>query len=93
MSHHTVHFKLSKHQMIKLAHANKHNTDVSLQLSKSNVQHSGIPLELTSHECNMLMHTPGKHNIHISASRVKKRWFSSSCNCCNSNYCKCNFEV
>jgi len=72
---HTVHFKLSKHQMIKLAHAHKHNTDVSLQLSKSNVQHSGIPLELTTHEYNTLMHTPGKHNIHISASRVKKGGF------------------
>jgi len=54
---HTVHFKLSKHQMIKLAHAHKH---VSLQLSKSNVHHSGgIPLELTTHEYNTLMHTPG----------------------------------
>jgi len=61
--------------MIKLAHAHKHNTDVSLQLSKSNVQHSGIPLELTSHEYNTLMHYPGKHNIHISASRVKKGGF------------------
>jgi len=87
MSHHTVHFKLSKHQMIKLAHAHKHNTDVSLQLSKSYVQHSGIPLELTSNEYNTLMHNPGKHNIHISASRVKKRWFSSSSNCCNTHYC------
>jgi len=75
MSHHTVHFKLNKHQMIKLAHAHKHNTDVSLQLSKSNVQHNGIPLELTSAEYNMLMHNPGKHNIHISASRVKKGGF------------------
>jgi len=72
---HTVHFKLSKHQMIKLAHAHKQNTDVSLQLSKSNVQHSGIPLELTTHEYNTLMHNPGKHNIHISASRVKKDGF------------------
>jgi len=72
---HTVHFKLSKHQMIKLANAHKHNTDVSLQLSKSNVQHSGIPLELTTHEYNTLMHTPGKHNIHISASRVKRGGF------------------
>jgi len=72
---HTVHFKLSKHQMIKLAHAHKHNTDVSLQLSKSNVHQSGIPLELTSHEYNMIMSNPGKHNIHISASRVKRGGF------------------
>jgi len=61
--------------MIKLAHAHKHNTDVSLQLSKSNVQHNGIPLELTSHEYNTLMHNSGKHNIHISACRVKKGGF------------------
>jgi len=72
---HTVHFKLSKHQMIKLAHAHKHNSDVSLQLSQSNVQNTGIPLELTSHEYNMIMSNPGKHNIHISASRVKKGGF------------------
>jgi len=72
---HTVHFKLSKHQMIKLAHAHKHNTDVSLQLSKCNLQHSGIPLELTSHEYNMIISNPGKHNIHISASRVKRGGF------------------
>jgi len=75
MSYHTVHFKLSKDQMVKLAHAHKHNTDVSLQLGKHNVHHSGIPLELTSHEYTMLMSNPGKHNVHISASRVKKGGF------------------
>jgi len=75
MSHHTVHFKLSKHQMIKLAHAHKHNTDVSLQLSKHNVHHSGVPLELTSAEYSLIMSNSGKHNIHISASRVKRGGF------------------
>jgi len=61
--------------MIKLAYAHKHKTDVSLQLSNSNVQQSGIPLELTSHEYNMMISNSGKHNIHISASRVKKGGF------------------
>jgi len=36
--------------MIKLAHAHKYNTDVSLQLSKSNISQGGIPLELISAE-------------------------------------------
>jgi len=40
--------KLSKHQMTKLAHAHKHNSDVSLQLSKSKISQNGIPLELTA---------------------------------------------
>jgi len=60
MSYHTVHFKLSKHQMVKLA----------LQLGKHNVHHSGVPLQLTSHEYTKLMSNPGKHNVHIGASRV-----------------------
>jgi len=75
MSHHTVHFKLSKHQMTKLAHAHKNNTDVTLQLSKSKISKSGIPLELTSAEYNLIMSNWGSHNIYISASRVKRGGF------------------
>jgi len=75
MSHHTVHFKLSKHQMTKLAHAHKHNTDVALQLSKSKISQTGIPLELTAAEYNLIMSNSGSHNIHISASRVKQGGF------------------
>jgi len=75
MSSHTVHFKLSKHQMTKLAHAQMHNTDVVLQLSESKVSHSGIPFELTSAEYNLIMSNSGSHNIHISASRVKRGGF------------------
>jgi len=75
MSHHTVHFKLSKHQMTKLAHAHKHNSDVVLQLSKSKISHSGIPIELTCAEYNLIMSNSGSHNIHISASRVKRDGF------------------
>jgi len=75
MSHHTVHFKLSKHQMTKLAHAHKHNTDVALQLSKSRISNGGIPFELTSAEYNLIVSNSGSHNIHISASRVKRGGF------------------
>jgi len=75
MSHHTVHFKLSKHQMTKLARAHKHNTDVALQLSKSKISQSGITLELTSAEYNLIMSNSGSHNIHFSASRVKRNGF------------------
>jgi len=75
MSHHTVHFKLSKHQMAKLAHAHKHITDVVLQLSKSKISHSGIPLELNSAEYNFIMSNSASHNVHISASRVKRGGF------------------
>jgi len=75
MSHHTVHFKLSKHQMTKLAHAHKNNTDVALQLSKSKIDQNGIPLELTAAEYNLIMSNSGSHNIYISASRVKRGGF------------------
>jgi len=75
MSHHTVHFKLSKHQMTKLANAHKHNTDVALQLSKSKISQTGIPLELTAAEYNLIISNSGSHNILISASRVKRGGF------------------
>jgi len=58
--------------MTKLAHAYKHNTDVVLQLSKGKISQSGIPLELTAAEYNLIISNSGTHNIHISASRVNK---------------------
>jgi len=61
--------------MTKLAHAHKHNTDVALQLSKSKISNGGIPLELTSAEHNLILSDSGSHNIHISASRVKRGGF------------------
>jgi len=61
--------------MTKLAHAHKHNTDVALQLSKSKISQNGIPLELTAAEYNLIMSNSGSHNIHVSASRVKRGGF------------------
>jgi len=75
MSHHTVHVKVSKRQMTKLAHAHKNNTDVALQLSKIKISKNGIPLELTCAEYNLIMSNSRNHNIHVSASRVKRGGF------------------
>ena len=74
-SYHTVHFSLSKSQMMKLAHAHKSGISVTLQLSKNNIKANGVPLQLTSSEYNLLMSNPKKHNINISASRVKQGGF------------------
>ena len=74
-SYHTVHFSLSKSQMMKLAHAHKSGISVTLQLSKNKIKPNGVPLQLTSSEYNLLMSNPKKHNINISASRVKQGGF------------------
>jgi len=73
--------------MTKLAYAHKHNTDVVLQLRKSKICHSGIPLELTSAEYNLIMFNSGSHNIHISARRVKRGgFFVSNISCITYNW-------
>jgi len=58
--------------MTKLAHAHKNNTDVASQLSKSKIIKSGIPLELTSAEYNLIMSNSWNHNIY---RRVKRGGF------------------
>jgi len=69
-----VKFNLTKSQMSKLAQAHKQGTSVTLQLNKSLISPTGIPLILTDTEHKKIQ--SGKtHNITISASRVKRGGF------------------
>lgn len=72
-----VKFKLSKSQMIKLAHAHKNGTSITFRLNKSHICPNGIPLVLTPTEINKI-NSGRTHDITISASRVKKGGFLSA---------------
>ena len=71
---HEVKFNLTRCQMTKLAQAHKNAKSVTLRLDKNMISPTGIPLLLTETEIKKIQ-DGNKHDITISATRVKKGGF------------------